>query len=555
MFQLARLLTFRSIRERFLRFALSGFGIVLGVAAMLAIDVTNQTALDSIVELFQSTSGKAKLTVISASTDSSLGFSDQALLSVANTPGIAAAAPIVKAQTLIADKSAPSQMGIGIFGASMSGGIQVYGIDAVVDQRMRDYKITSGRMINSSTAAREIVFVKDYAEDKELKLGQWVGILTPNGVEDVKIVGLMAKDGPGRTNDGAFGVMPLRAAQDLFNRADSLDQIDILTTGDTPDEKILEGLKTSLQNRLGKDLSVTYPSNQGKRMTQMLQNYQIGLNFISGIALFVGAFLIYNAFAMTVIERTREYGMLRTIGMTRRQVTGQMLLEATILGLLGSALGIGAGVLISRGMTRLMEIVINQSLRDIRFPLDLNRHQLRHRPGGHLPGSNHPCLAGRAYFTDGSPAHPREIARWLAAPLELGPRSAFAGRGSGRAAVEPVPLRRPVPDGQPDGLLPVCRGHAAHPLHDRRLGTRRAAGTQAALRPQRQSGQPQRAAFALTHHPHCGSLDDRRGDGDYDTQHDPILRRGFALVDEGLYRRGYLHRFICPTARRCGSPD
>ena len=74
-------------------------------------------------------------------------------------------------------------------------------------------------------------------------------------------------------------------------------------------------------------------------MTQMLQNYQIGLNFISGIALFVGAFLIYNAFAMTVVERTREFGMLRTIGMTRRQVTGQVLLEAIVLGVIGSAAG------------------------------------------------------------------------------------------------------------------------------------------------------------------------------------------------------------------------
>jgi len=370
MFRLTRLLTFRSIRERFLRFALSGFGIVLGVAAMLAIDVTNQTALASIVDLFQSTSGKAKLTVISANTDSSLGFSDQVLLSIINAPNVAAAAPIVKAQTIIADQSSPSQMGIGIFGASMSGGMQVYGIDPTVDQQLRDYKITSGRMVNSGSAAHEIVIVQDYALDKKLKLGQWIGILTPNGVEDVKLVGMMAKDGPGRTNDGAFGVLPLRAVQDLFNRTDSLDQIDILTTSDNPDEKTLEQLKTSLQARLGRELSVTYPSNQGKRMTQMLQNYQIGLNFISGIALFVGAFLIYNAFAMTVIERTREYGMLRTIGMTRRQVTGQMLLEATILGLLGSALGIGAGVLISKGMTRLMEIVINQPLRNIQFPLD-----------------------------------------------------------------------------------------------------------------------------------------------------------------------------------------
>ncbi len=82
----------------------------------------------------------------------------------------------------------------------------------------------------------------------------------------------------------------------------------------------------------------------------MLGSYQIGLNFLSGMALFVGAFLIYNAFSMTVVERTREFGMLRTVGMTRRQITWQVLIEAGILGIIGSILGVGLGVLLARGV-------------------------------------------------------------------------------------------------------------------------------------------------------------------------------------------------------------
>jgi putative ABC transport system permease protein len=326
--------------------------------------------LESIVELFQDTSGKAKLTIVSASSDSSQGFSEQLMHSAGSVPGIAAAVPLVRAQTALADKTTPNQLGIGIFGASQGGGLQIYGIDPLQDLLVHSYKIVEGRFIGPDLAAREIVLVKEYAEDKEVRIGQWISILTPNGVERLKVVGLMAKEGPGRTNDGAFGVLPLRAAQNLFNRSNNLDQIDILTTNANPDEKSLDGLKKALSVRLGKDVSVTYPASQGKRMTQMLQNYQIGLNFISGIALFVGAFLIYNAFAMTVVERTREFGMLRTIGMTRRQVTGQVLLEAIFIGLLGSALGIGLGILLARGLTRLMETVINQPLRVIQFPLD-----------------------------------------------------------------------------------------------------------------------------------------------------------------------------------------
>ena len=371
MFLLTRLLTLRSIRVRFLRFALGGFGIVLGVAAMLAINVTNQNALASIVNLFQNTSGKARLTIVSASTDSSQGFSEKYLSTVSNIPGISAAAPIVKAQTLLTDEAEPSQLGLGIFGASIGGGMQIYGIDPALDQRLRTYTLVAGQFIGDDSTDRAIVLVKDYADEKDVKVGEWIGILTPNGVERVKIVGLIAKEGPGQTNNGAFGVMPLQTVQELFNRPSTLDQIDVLTSDENPDAKTLETMKNTLQSRLGKDFSVTYPSNQGKRMTQMLQNYQIGLNFMSGIALFVGAFLIYNAFAMTVVERTREFGMLRTLGMTRGQVTGQMLFEAALLGFFGSALGVALGVLLSRGLTRLMETVLNQPLQEINFPLEI----------------------------------------------------------------------------------------------------------------------------------------------------------------------------------------
>ncbi len=117
-------------------------------------------------------------------------------------------------------------------------------------------------------------------------------------------------------------MIPYQTAQEIFKRGDDIDQIDIVTIDPNPDSETLAELRKELQDLLGEDYSVTYPSGQGERMTQMLQNYQIGLNFMSGIALFVGAFLIYNAFAMTVVERTREFGLLRTIGMSRQPGDG-----------------------------------------------------------------------------------------------------------------------------------------------------------------------------------------------------------------------------------------
>jgi len=83
---------------------------------------------------------------------------------------------------------------------------------------------------------------------------------------------------------------------------------------------------------------------------------------MGAIALFVGAFLIYNSFSMTVVERTREFGLLRAIGVTRGQVIGQVLVEGVVLGLAGSLLGVGLGLLMSRGLVQAMSMMLDTPL-------------------------------------------------------------------------------------------------------------------------------------------------------------------------------------------------
>jgi putative ABC transport system permease protein len=363
--RLTRLLTFRSMRTRSTRFILSAFGIVLGVAGLLSIRATNQTALNSIVELFESTSGRAKLTIAATDVEET-GFSDAVLSRVRKVPGVKVANPLVIAQTDLADSAPAAGLEMSFFGVG-GGGITLHGIIPTLELQTRDYKLTAGRFLSDNLTQREIVLVENLAEDENISIGDRIGLLTPNGTEKLKVVGLIAREGSGQINNGSFGVIPLELAQQIFERGDEIDQVDIVPLLPDPDTDELAVLRAALQNSLGKDYSVTYPSGQGERMTQMLQNYQIGLNFMSGIALFVGAFLIYNAFAMTVVERTREFGLLRTIGMTRQQVMSQVFIEATFLGVIGSALGIGLGLLLALGLTRFMEIFLNQNLGEVQI--------------------------------------------------------------------------------------------------------------------------------------------------------------------------------------------
>ena len=362
------MLALRSLRARPSRTLLTMFGVVLGVAVILAISITNLSTLDSIHTIFDEASGKADLVVVSSKTSTN-GFAESVVRQVETVPDVEAAIPSVHAQTLLADEVPPSQVEVNFFGA-LGGGLLVYGIDPLLDQQAREYKTVDGQFLSSDLGAYEIVLVKEYAAEKEIEVGDEVDIATPQSVETLRVVGLMSREGPGQLNNGAFGVVPLRAAQEVFGRIGDLDQVDIVAASRASSTAGLDALKAIVQTQVGDGYRVIYPATQGRRVTQMLDVYQMGLQFFSVIALFVGTFLICNAFSMTVVERTREIGMLRTVGMTKQQVMQQILTEAGILGVLGSALGVGVGILLSRGLIRITELLLAQEVKQVQVPTD-----------------------------------------------------------------------------------------------------------------------------------------------------------------------------------------
>jgi putative ABC transport system permease protein len=342
-------------------------GITIGVAGILALGITNQASMRSISALFEESSGKTDLMVTATTEGQTL--SDATIRVAENFPGIQAVLPIVKTNTALANQAAEGGLELTFLGMD-SGGFLIHGVNPLLEPLAREYNITQGRFLEGNLDLFEIVLVENYAQDEDIQVGDRIEVLTPNGVEKLRVVGLMAREGPGQINNGSFGVIPIAAAQRIFNRLGEYDQLDLMLT-DTESSQQIEEKRLALQRRLGDAVSVTYPAGQGQRMSQMLSNYQIGLNFLSGIALFVGAFLIYNAFAMTVVERTREIGMLRTIGMTRRQVVLQMITEAFILGVLGSALGILFGILGARGLGGLVGSMIGSDIgSDLVIPRD-----------------------------------------------------------------------------------------------------------------------------------------------------------------------------------------
>jgi putative ABC transport system permease protein len=355
-----------SLRARPLRTILTTFGVILGVAVILAISTTNVSTLAALTDVFGQASGKAHLTITAADA-SSQGFSQDVRERISAVDGVAALAPVLHGQMPLADEASPAQMELSMLGAA-AGGLMIYGVDPSLDQLVRNYKILEGAFLSSDLDAYDIVMVKSFADDEEIRLGNEVTLVTAEGAARFRVVGLIDREGPGLLNNGAFGAIPLETAQEVFLRGGDLDQIDVVAQPDAAAGAALETLKGTLQARLGSDYTVMYPAAQGQRVSQMLSGYQMGLNMFSAIAIFVGGFLVFNAFSMTVVERTREIGMLRTLGMTRSQVLSQILTEAGIIGVAGSLLGIGAGVLLSRGLIRVMELVVAQEVATVRVP-------------------------------------------------------------------------------------------------------------------------------------------------------------------------------------------
>jgi putative ABC transport system permease protein len=94
----------------------------------------------------------------------------------------------------------------------------------------------------------------------------------------------------------------------------------------------IPAVQRRLERELGTGVTVRTPSEFSEDVADDLAAFNAVLYFFSGIALFVGAFLIINSFNMTIAQRLRELGTLRTLGATRRMVMRTVLVEALALG-------------------------------------------------------------------------------------------------------------------------------------------------------------------------------------------------------------------------------
>ena len=140
------------------------------------------------------------------------------------------------------------------------------------------------------------------------------------------------------------------AAQELLDREGQYDAISAAADEGVSEDELVAAIAPVLPDSAAVVSATAEAEDAVDEVDEFTAIFRYFLLAFAGIALFVGAFVIFNTFSITVAQRTREFATLRTIGASRRQILGSVMLESLIIGLLASLIGLGLGVLLAEGI-------------------------------------------------------------------------------------------------------------------------------------------------------------------------------------------------------------
>jgi putative ABC transport system permease protein len=203
-------------------------------------------------------------------------------------------------------------------------------------------------------ASDEVAIDADTAEEADLAVGDEVRVVTQAGVDAYRLSGVLSLPA-GQTIGGAtLAVFELETAQRLFDREDVLDEIFVVAEEGTSAASVTRAIREVLPEGFEAMTATDAADEQADQLREGLGFIRTALLVFAFVALFVGAFVIFNTFNIVVTQRTRELGLLRALGASRRQVFSSVVLESIVIGLVGSAaglaLGLGLAILLKRAL-------------------------------------------------------------------------------------------------------------------------------------------------------------------------------------------------------------
>ncbi|MCX4915198.1 ABC transporter permease [Streptomyces sp. NBC_00687] len=227
---------------------------------------------------------------------------------------------------------------------------------------LRSMEITSGHAPRGPT---EVMVDADTVDKHHLKMGDELRTIAVTGDFKARIVGVATFK---VTNPGAAVVYfdTATAQRELLGSTGRFTQINVTAAAGVPDARLKQNVSTALDGSYKIQTQKENADENREGVGAFMNVIKYAMLGFAGIAFLVGIFLIINTFSMLVAQRTREIGLMRAIGSSRKQVNRSVLVEALLLGFIGSVLGVAAGVGLAVGLMKLMSSMgMDLSTRDL----------------------------------------------------------------------------------------------------------------------------------------------------------------------------------------------
>ncbi len=334
------------LNGRKLRTLLTTLAIVIGVALIFAINLILPSMLETFQKTMQAASGEVDLNISNVTGEA---FSPEgSLATVTGVQDVKAATGTLRRNILLPGEASGAK---GTVGSAPQ--LELIGLDPATAQAVRPYVVTEGRFLEPSDSGK-VVLPTGIAEiAPQLKVGATFPLITSGGLRLYTVVGLLAE----KVNSSAPQLyVTLGDAQSALKQPGMISGIEVVFAPGADRDAVT----ANIQKALGSAYRMTASLGLAASLPSLDIGYAIA-NMMGLLAMFLGAFLIFNTFRTIVIERRRDLALLRAIGASRRQVTQMILVESLVQGVVGTAIGLVFGYLLTSGMSRFMGKLFQQA--------------------------------------------------------------------------------------------------------------------------------------------------------------------------------------------------
>ena len=308
--------------------------IAIGVALGFAIHLVNAAALNEFTTAVHSLSGQADIQV--SGTEAT--FDEAVYPTLARLPEVAVASPVLE------------------FDASMPGArqaLKIIGLDVFRAGFITPDLIGAPEEdLPYDTLADDAIFLSPAAMNwLQSRPGGELRLQAGSKVTVLRVAGSLQRARVGQR----FAVMDIAAAQWQFQRLGKLSRVDLKLREGVDRNAFERSLAARLEHDFPGRFRIGQPNDaeQESRNANLSRAYRVNLSVLALVALFTGAFLVFSSQALSVLRRRGEFALLRVLGLERRQLVRQVLLEGALLGTVGSALGVAGGYALAAAVLRL----------------------------------------------------------------------------------------------------------------------------------------------------------------------------------------------------------